>query len=117
MKLTTLRNIIKEEITKLQEQSSYINPNIPLPAGTGAEQLQNWSTSWMQMIDNMPQANRCNFINGRISGWENKMNTAGPRFQNQLNIKQNVAIAKGIQNGCFTQSDYPGFPYSISLGM
>tara|TARA_Y100000004_G_scaffold136959_1_gene155181 strand:- start:214 stop:549 length:336 start_codon:yes stop_codon:yes gene_type:complete len=100
MKLTALKNIIKEEIIKLQnEQAHPMDAN--LPQGQSMAGMNQWMSSWMNTVNSMPQANRCNFINGRIAGWQNKLNTAGPRFQNQLKMKLNIGIGKGQSEGCF----------------
>jgi hypothetical protein len=103
MKLTTLKNIIKEEIIKLQ------NEQVNLPQGQSMEGMSSWGLNWINTINNMPQANRCNFINGRIAGWQNKLNTAGPNFANQLKMKLNVGIGKGQAEGCFDAGTHPTY--------
>ena len=104
MKLTALKNIIKEEIIKLQNENMHAHPmDAPgmLPAGQSMAGMQSWGLNWLNTVNNMPQANRCNFINGRIAGWQNKLNTAGPRYARQLKMKLNISIGVGVNEGCF----------------
>ena len=109
MKLTALKNIIKEEIIKLQNEN--MHPSFPddyshpmdanLPTGQSMLGMNSWMMNWANTVENMPEANRCNFINGRIAGWQNKLNTAGPRYSNQLKMKLNIGVGVGIGRGCF----------------
>ena len=100
MKLTALKNIIKEEITKLQNEQAH-PLDASLQAGQSMVGMQSWAGNWTNTVNNMPEANRCNFINNRIAGWQNKLNTAGPRFALQLKMKLNIGIGKGQAEGCF----------------
>ena len=90
MKLTALKNIIKEEIIKLQNENMHATGTGPgygydafgddyshpmdasLPAGQSMVGMNQWMGDWINTVDNMPQANRCNFVNSRIAGWQNK---------------------------------------------
>ena len=112
MKLTALKNIIKEELTKLQEQSSYT-----VVGGFGSEYNDPFgvfnSGAWAQNFQNtkvVSAQNPCNFVKKQTFNLISKMNNipgcqgvpdcSNNKHWKRLQIKTSMMLVMLQQNGC-----------------
>ena len=112
MKLTALKNIIKEELTKLQEQSSYT-----VVGGFGSEYNDPFgvfnSGAWAQNFQNTKVAfaqNPCNFIKNQrfklvekmtnVPGCQNVSDCSNNKHWKRMQIKVAMMLVMLQQNGC-----------------
>ena len=83
MKLSSLKNIIKEEIELLKEFDNI-------------QQEKKWAKGFKKTVSKFTdQTKKDKFLKKRIQGWNAKLQTAGEKFKKQLKAK--IKAAKALE--------------------
>jgi len=90
MKISKLKNIIKEVIKEQQWDAGFAEMwAFGIPGQTGGDLCGNWAAAWLS-LPNFTSTNPnqpCNMICDKIDTWNSALATAGPRQATMLKCK------------------------------